>query len=264
MKKLSDFSKGFKSPEFNPDKEYISLKVLLDSKASTNWLNPLLKIAAVLLIGFSIFYYNTTLDTKIKTDIAQEITLSLPDASTVELNAQTTLTYNKKSWSDKRDISLNGEAFFKVAKGSKFRVITTDGIVSVLGTQFNINQRDEYFEVTCYEGLVKVNYESDSLNLKPGQRFLILNGTIKNEIVYTKSPSWLSNESTYKNRPLKFILDELERQYDISIDRGNINLDVLATGGFPHNNLDLALKLITSPLGITYSNNNAVIVLRRE
>ena len=115
----------------------------------TNWAKQLIKIAAILAISFSVYYYTTTLDTTITTLAAQKTTIDLPDASHVSLNALSSLTFNKKDWDDERDITLNGEAYFKVAKGERFTVNTSSGIVTVLGTQFNIKQRDNLFEVVC-------------------------------------------------------------------------------------------------------------------
>ncbi|WP_299115144.1 FecR family protein [uncultured Winogradskyella sp.] len=264
LHKLSKSLEGFKSPDYSIDNEYDNVKSHLKPKTSNNWIRPLLKIAAVLLISFSVFYYNSTLDTKVKTLIAQDTTISLPDASTVNLNAQSTIVYNKNSWTNKREVSLDGEAFFSVAKGSKFDVITSDGKVSVLGTQFNVIQRLNYFEVTCFEGLVAVNYKSKSLKLNPGNRFVVIDGIIKNEKENRTQPSWLSNETSFTSAPLKYVLDELERQYDISVDASKLDGQQLFSGSFTHDNLDLALKSITLPLGITYTKSNSVIVLNGE
>ncbi|GGI58233.1 FecR family protein [Winogradskyella haliclonae] len=262
--KLSKSLEDFKSPDYSIDYEYDNVKSRLKPKASNNWVRPLLKIAAVLLISFSIFYYNSTLDTEVKTLVAEDITISLPDASTVNLNAQSTIVYNKNSWTDKREVSLDGEAFFSVAEGSKFDVITSDGKISVLGTQFNVIQRLNYFEVTCFEGLVAVNYKSKSLKLNPGNRFVVIDGIIKNEKENRTQPSWLSNETSFASAPLKYVLDELERQYDISVDASKLDGQQLFSGSFTHDNLDLALKSITLPLGITYTKSNSVIVLNGE
>jgi ferric-dicitrate binding protein FerR (iron transport regulator) len=49
------------------------------------------------------------------------------------------------------------EAYFQVKKGQTFSVNTTDGVVKVLGTHFNVKQRKNYFEVNCFEGLVSYN-----------------------------------------------------------------------------------------------------------
>lgn len=262
--KISESVKGFKSPNFDSEVEYAKVKSLLKPKSNKNWMRPLMRIAAVLVIGLSLIYYTYTLDTEIETTIAQETTISLPDASTVALNAQSTLTYNKKTWSNKREVNLEGEAYFKVAKGSKFDVLTSDGKVSVLGTQFNVIQHNSYFEVTCYEGLVAVTHNGNSIKLKPGHRFALIDGMIKNETENEEKPSWLANESTFKSRPLRYILDELQRQYNVALDTGNTNLNQLFTGSFTHNDLDLALQSITIPLGITYTKSDAVIVLKSE
>ncbi|RZN79704.1 MAG: DUF4974 domain-containing protein [Winogradskyella sp.] len=262
--KFSEALKGFKSPDYSADKEYDIIKSQLNPKTSNNWLRPLLRIAAVLFISFSIFYYNSTLDTEVNTLVAQDTTISLPDTSTVNLNAQSTIVYNKNSWNNKREVSLDGEAFFSVAKGSKFDVITSDGKISVLGTQFNVIQRLNYFEVTCFEGLVAVNYKSESLKLTPGNRFVVIDGIIKNEKENRTQPSWLSNETSFTSAPLKYVLNELERQYDISVDASKLDSQRLFSGSFTHDNLDLALKSITLPLGITYTKSNSVIVLKSE
>ncbi len=108
--------------------------------------------------------------------IAEKTAVELPDLSQVKLNAQSRLTFNKKSWNKKREVVLDGEAYFKVAKGSKFSVITKDGTVTVLGTQFNVKHRDNYFEVVCFEGSVGVEYKESSVTLKPGYSFLIIDG----------------------------------------------------------------------------------------
>ncbi len=262
--KLSESTGGFKAPDYSADIEYKSLSTKLKSKNQNNWFKPLLKIAAVLFIGLATFYFTSSRNTEVKTDIAQTTSIGLPDASTVNLNAQSTLSYNKKSWSDNREVALKGEAFFKVAKGSKFNVITDDGKVTVLGTEFNVIQRQNYFEVTCFEGLVAVKYNSESVKLKPGKRFVVINGTIKNEIESNNKPSWLAKESTFASRPLQLIINELERQYNVSVDASKVDTNQLFTGSFTHSDIDLALKSITLPLGITYTKSNSVVVLQSE
>jgi len=264
LMKLSDTTEGFKAPVYNSDTEYKSLSTKLKTKKENSWFRPFLKIAAVLLIALTTFYFTSSRDTEIKTDIAQAKSISLPDASSVNLNAQSTLSYNKNSWSDNREVFLDGEAFFRVAKGSKFDVITSGGKVSVLGTEFNVTQRQNYFEVTCFEGLVAVEYNSESVKLKPGKRFVVINDIIRNEDESNDKPGWLSKESTFKSRPLQLIIDELERQYNVTVDVSKIDSNQLFTGSFTHDNIDIALKSITLPLGITYTKSNSVIVLQSE
>ncbi|WP_222611368.1 FecR family protein [Winogradskyella echinorum] len=259
--------KDFKAPDFSIDNTYKTLKPKLKSNTlkPKQWLKPLLKIAAIFAIGLSVYYFTTTLNTEVGTSIAQRTTIELPDASTVDLNANSTLTFNESHWNKNREVQLNGEAFFKVAKGQKFDVITTDGVVSVLGTQFNVKQRGSYFKVTCYEGLVGVTYNNKTVNLKPGYTFQIIDGKLlANEKENTAQPNWLRGESSFKSIPLKYVISEFENHYNFKINASTIDTSRLFTGSFTHKNLDLALQSITIPLNLSYSKTGKSIVLKRE
>ncbi|MGJ8549793.1 FecR family protein [Winogradskyella wichelsiae] len=276
FEKLEDYSqllkidstlKNFRAPDFTTEKSYKTLQPLLKSKTTkTNtWHKSFFKIAAIFMIGFSFYYYTTTLDTEINTEIAEQSTIQLPDASRVNLNANSTVTFNKSNWDKTRAVQLKGEAFFKVAKGQKFDVITDDGIVSVLGTQFNVKQRGSYFEVTCFEGLVSVAHNGKTVKLKPGNSFKVIDGKQIADIKETaKQPHWLKGESNFESVPLKHVIAELENQYNESITTENIDTSRLFTGSFTHNNLDLALKSVTIPLNLSYSKSGKSILLKRE
>ena len=161
---------SFKAPEFSVDNSYDELHASLGTKdQKQNWLKPLLRAAAILAICFSVYYYTTTLDSKFDTQIANRENIELPDDSQVVLNSNSTLTFNERNWTDNREVKLSGEAFFKVAKGKKFDVITESGTVSVLGTEFNVKQRQNYFEVACFEGLVAVRMDEEFVKLHPGE-----------------------------------------------------------------------------------------------
>jgi ferric-dicitrate binding protein FerR (iron transport regulator) len=265
--KLNSALSDFRAPGISIENGYDALKPLLKSEVdkSNPWFKPLLKIAALLALGFSVYYYSATLDSEFNTNIAQQTTISLPDTSVVDLNANSTLTFNENHWSENREVNLNGEAFFKVAKGEKFVVITKDGIVTVLGTQFNVKQRQLYFEVTCYEGLVAVTHNNKTVNLSPGHTFRVIDGKLlANEKENAAQPSWLRGESSFKNVPLKYVISEFKNQYNLKIDIDNIDVSRQFTGSFTHKNLDLALQSITIPLNLNYSKTKKSILLKRE
>ncbi len=266
--KLSDNVQHFKAPEYNSETELQSVLQKIDSSKSNNrsWLKPLVGIAAVLTIFFGVRYYSSTLDTEINTIASEKTSVELPDASNATLNALSSLKFNNNRWTNKREVRLEGEAFFKVAKGSKFDVITEDGIVSVLGTEFNVKQRDNLFEVVCYEGLVGVVHGNNTIKLKPGDIYTILDGKlIAKEKETQNAPSWLSNESYFKSMPFKEVVAEFERQYNVTITSESIDTTLLFTGNFKHNDMDLALKSITLPLNLKYSlKNDSTIVLSSE
>jgi transmembrane sensor len=269
LNKLSNSMQAFRAPEYDTSEIFTSIKQTIASsqtKPSINWTKQLLRIAAIFVIGFSLYYYTTTLDTNISTTIAEKTSIELPDASLVTINALTDISFNTKKWQSKRKVKLNGEAYFKVAKGAKFDVETPSGIVSVLGTQFNVKYRDNLFEVVCYEGSVNVNFNATNTILKPGDSFLLLDGKIiATEKENTQNPSWINNQSYFKSMPLSYVLNEFERQYNITIESQQIDTKQVYTGSFVHDNMELALKSITLPLNIKFSKKDpSAIVLISE
>ncbi|MGM5469764.1 FecR family protein [Flavobacteriaceae bacterium LMO-SS05] len=264
---MNNHLKAFKAPEYDTSGELNTvLKTIKTPKvASQNWVRAALRIAAVVVIAFSV-YYSLTLDTTVSTLAAhKESNIELPDASIVSLNALSSVTFNRHKWSKKRIVELKGEAFFKVAKGSKFEVKTKAGTVTVFGTQFNIKQRDNYFEVICYEGKVGVTYQNQQTTLLAGDSFLMMDGKlIAKEKEKLATPSWLNNESQFISLPYNMVLAEFERQYNVTIDPNNVDVTQVFTGGFSHNNMDVALKAITLPLHVTYSKTKNSITLKRE
>ncbi|MBQ0769540.1 MAG: FecR family protein [Bizionia sp.] len=267
--KLSQAMMRFKTDDYNSDDALADLQTKLktkqNAKTKKNWLKPILRIAAVLAIGFGTFYYTATQDTNFETLAAQKNTITLPDASTVTLNSLSSIRFNKNNWNGNREIKLTGEGYFKVAKGATFSVQTTHGIVTVLGTEFSVRERDSNFEVVCYEGSVRVNYNSHSVILKPTESFVIIDGEyIETGIVSTTSPLWLANESSFKSMPLRYVIAEFERQYNVTVDTKNIDTKQLYTGSFTHENIDVALQAITLPLHLTFKKDSDIILLSSE
>jgi len=266
--KLNSSLQHFKAPEYNTSDELKSVRSSISNtqkQSKLNWTKQLLRVAAILVIGFSIFYYTTTLDTTVKTLAAEKSLIALPDGSSTHLNAQSTLTYNKKNWNKTRDLKLNGEAFFRVTKGSTFNVITENGTVTVLGTQFNVKHRNNLFEVVCFEGSVSITNNIKTTILKPGDRYLILDGKyIAKEKENLKTPNWIANKSYFNSMPFQYVLNEFERQYDMKIDAQNINLQELYSGSFTHTDINLALKSITLPLNLNYSISGNTIYITSD
>ena len=267
--KLDHSVQAFKADDFNTSNELNKILDHIKNKKTQprkQWLKPFLRIAAILAICFSFYYYTNAIDsTTIATTIAQKTTIDLPDSSSVSLNAKSSIAFNKGDWKNERNVELQGEAFFKVAKGSTFNVVTKSGTITVYGTEFNVKQRHNYFEVICYEGLVGVTHNAQETKLRSGDSFLIIDGEkIATEKESLTTPSWLNNESTFKSLPYKTIIDEFERQYNVNIKLININPKQLFTGSFTHDSLEIALKSITLPLHLTHSKTKDTIVLKSE
>ena len=257
LEKLDKALLKFKAPEYNVESELARLKGKKQAKAKevkVSWLQPLLKIAAVITIvfmGYYLLFLNSA--TTVESTFAQKIELTLPDNSEVTLNASSSISYVENQWKKQRAVELIGEAFFKVAKGSQFDVKTSSGVITVMGTQFNVKVRNNYFEVVCYEGLVAVKSANEEVKLPPNHIFRIVNNNVLNDSIFVDTtPSWLANESSFMSIPFEQVVKEFERQYSVTITTNNVDLSQLFTGRFTHNDISLALKSISFPLKLHY------------
>lgn len=165
--KIVENSARFQKPDFDTERNFAQLQDRLRNtgrsknngkgKVRSIVIPSALKIAAVLVVLLTtgwFIYYNSP--TSISTGTGEIAVYGLPDNSEVRLNAESKIKYYPRKWDGNRSLSLEGEAFFEVEKGQKFEVQTSQGIVQVLGTKFNVKNRPGFFEVTCYEGSVRV------------------------------------------------------------------------------------------------------------
>ena len=260
----------FKSPKVNKEQQYSNFQLKLTKENTTpkfiKSYRFLLRIAAIFVIGLGLYFtlFNEDL-VKVNTLVSQHTNVTLPDNSEVIINAASTVKYNEEDWDKKRKLTLEGEAFFKVAKGAKFEVKTELGIVTVLGTQFNVKQRDKLFEVQCFEGLVNVRIGSRNVKLNTGETIRFFKKKlIKGKTSITK-PSWIDGKSSFESVPYHEVLAEFERQFGLIIIIENVDRDKLFTGSFVHNNKELALKSITQPFKLSYDiNNKNVKIFKHE
>lgn len=266
--KISKATKRFETSDYDVKAELGRLNNRISTKTSkVIFLKPFLRVAAILVLFVGI-YFSTSLfskNTEIHTLIAQKETITLPDNSTVVLNAVSNLAYDKNSWQDKRSVTLSGEAYFKVAKGSTFSVQTSNGVISVLGTEFNIQNRDNHFEVVCYEGSVKVQTADKEVILKSGDRFREskLVKASSNSLL-TKEPSWTRNESSFEKTPFKEVISEFERQYSVKITTDTNLANKLFTGSFTHEDLNIAIMSISLPFNLSYTREGNEVTLSRD
>ena len=276
--KLSETAKLFKDKSYNVEIEYGKLKSILENRKEEKeevtkqkpiqWIKPLMQVAAILIVALVVYFSPLYGDTAtVKTLASNTTSVELPDNSTVKLNADSSIKYKTRDWDSNREVNLVGEAYFKVEKGSQFDVVTWLGKVSVLGTQFNVKQRVNYFEVTCYEGLVSVSYKGKQIKLPAGKTFKVIDGKIIEGLTKDTEPLWAEkNISNFKSVPYTEVIHEFERQFNTKIETKNIDTTQLFTGSFTNKDRELALKSITLPLQLKYykKDNTKVIVLAKE
>ncbi len=252
----------FEAPSFNKQKVFkaIQEKTQEQQKSKVRKLVPnwVMAAAASIAILFGVFYFMNTTNTVYETSYGEQLAVVLPDGSEVQLNAKSELSLDKEDWKKGvRKLSLKGEGYFKVQKGSKFTVETKGGSVAVLGTQFNVRSTKGYFEVLCYEGKVSVDSDKVSVILLPGKAFTKLEGKnpVNSEFKET-APSWISGETTFQKVPLKYVIKELEKLYQININLEEAYNNQLFTGSFTNTNKETALKTVCIPMGLQYVFEN--------
>lgn len=180
--------------------------------------------------------------------------LKLPDGSMVTVNADSYMSYKPLWWKVSRKVTMKGEAFFEVAKGSTFRVVSPKGVVSVMGTSFNVFDRERSYRVVCLTGKVKVQKARSQAELTPGMEAQLENGAVT--VSEVKEPlqtiEWTQNRFSFQAVPLVDVLEEIERQYDIKIS-SMAELDYLYSGSFiKHENPAVTLEIVGKPFGLNF------------
>ena len=120
--------------------------------------------AAVALLCLSVwtaYLYMQPAAIQTVSTLAETRTVRLPDGSSVMLNHYSSLSYPEKFKSDKREVELNGEAYFEISKDKKhpFIVQTETMDIQVLGTHFNVDayQNNPDVKTTLLSGSVAVS-----------------------------------------------------------------------------------------------------------
>lgn len=263
INKLMKAVHNFKAPQYDIESQYNKLSDKIsphnESLSMYKRISPVVRMAAIFIVALTISYFlydNSTDTVNIQKALADQTELYLPDSSFVALNKGSQIHFSQNKWGEDREVSLNGEAFFRVKKGSQFKVKTSQGTVTVLGTEFGVKDRAEYYQVTCYSGLVKVIAGSNSIVLHPNSVFRIVSGQEESYTISDESmPDWFDGESCFKSVPLKFVVNELERQYKVKVQAQSVDLSQLFTGSFTHEDLELAIESITIPVNLNYKMN---------
>lgn len=215
-----------------------------------------LSVAAslIILVGLGIFamMYSKT----IYSPAGSHLTAQLPDNSSVELNAETTLSFHPYRWNFQRIVELKGEGFFSVQKGKKFTVKSPLGETSVLGTTFNIFARNDTYRVFCKTGKVNVTSNSgESVILQPNQIAVLESGKLlkeENVVSIEHILSWRYNMFLFTAAPIMEVLREIERQYGISIAAEKTLSGTISVSFQKNPDVEKILSMVCKPLGYNF------------
>ena len=151
----------------------------------------------------------------------------LPDGSYVWLNGGSKVIYTASQFQKERIVELKGEGYFEVAKNEEvpFLVHTSNTLVKVFGTKFNVNgYNSDKIVVTLEEGRVGVSGDTGiepSVFINPGEQAIIKSdGVIKKQNIADTElfTSWKERKLVFKNENLETIAEKLEDIFDVKIE----------------------------------------------
>lgn len=211
---------------------------------------------------------------KLVTDKGEKSYLQLPDGTNVWLNSCTTIEYAPDYGKSNRDIHLDGEAYFEVAKNKElpFIVKTSGGIdVKAVGTAFNVlaYSDDAKLITTLFSGKVVVQptLTKQQILLEPNQVAVYYKGRNKIEIVpYDKKmfAQWRGGALSFEMMYLEDITKLLERNYNVVFRYQNQKIKKLKFSGSFRNSEDLSeiLRVIKTNTSITYQVVKDTIIIK--
>lgn len=168
-------------------------------------------------------------DTAVRTVITfrgKEDSVSLPDGSTVRINAASRLqTHFSK---DKRKVDFKGEAYFNVAPGRRpFIVNTPYAAIEVLGTEFNVNTYDSgVTRISLVKGKIRVRAMGKDIIVHAGEELVYTHGSTfqLRACMCNVALAWQHGVCHFFNENLNAIAPRLERVFDICVVVDDVRL----------------------------------------
>lgn len=277
------------APETNEDAAWQKISQKISVQPESRQITPepqikdyrwLWKVAAglVLILGtvLVLFRNKTDLQTPalayIKHETASGISskITLPDGSTVWLNGNSSLRYPKQFAANAREIQLEGEAFFDVAKdpGKPFRISAGETITEVKGTSFNVDASagQEEIIVSVVTGKVELREEDQPENrvlLTPNQtgRF---NAAVRKVTAEATADlnfmAWQTGILRFQDADLEIVAHDLEKFYGKKVIFRNEKLKKChLTSTFDHQSVEEVLEVMHLTLGLTFSSEKDTI-----
>lgn len=154
------------------------------------------------------------------------IDITLEDGTHVWLNSGSSMTYPTAFIGDKRKVSINGEAYFEVARDAKkpFIVSVTLMDVEVLGTHFDINAYDDEpsKQATLLQGSVRIRAHGVEKIIKPGEQASVKAGQkgveIKTDADLEQVMAWKNGQFLFQSADLETIMRQVARWYDVEVN----------------------------------------------
>ncbi len=207
--------------------------------------------------------------TEIITQNGESSNIILPDGSSVNLNAGSILRFAPSFISQKREVILQGEAFFKVKHDDSYPfVVKTDNLkIKVLGTSFNVSNYPEDSSIITFleKGKVQIYTGDNNIVLKPKEvlEYNKISGESSKLITTDNHLSdWTRGFLTIKGETIEELAKKLERKFDVQIIFGDDEVKKhVYTGSIKDNNISVVLKALEFASSLKYKQENDIVYL---
>ena len=199
-----------------------------------------------------------------------EFTLTLSDGTKVWLNSQSKIKYPVIFNNITREVYLEGEAYFEVAKDAHrpFHVNVKNNVcVEVLGTSFNVRgySDENSVETVLEEGVVRMSQGKDTVVLKPGHKATYrpnepIQTTTVNTELYT---AWRHGQYIFMDESVENILKQLSRWYDIEVFYSNEAAKSVTFSGdvTKYDDIDTLLKAMEIAGGVHFKISGRTLIV---
>lgn len=245
------------------------------------WWRMAAAAAIATIVSSGIFWFlNTPYEVTYAANANERKTIHLNDGTEVAMNNDTKITALAKwRFGAVREVWLDGEAYFKVqphlesAELRDFVVHTHDLDIKVIGTEFNVDTRNDRTSVVLDEGKVQLNLnqtrKDSAIILTPGQaaEYSPQLGTakVKQETKTKHVGDWRFGYYNFNKTTLEDVISLIEDRNDVQIMvEDQSMLAETITGRVPNNNLDQAMTSLAKLFKLDYVRDGSKIMLKRK
>jgi ferric-dicitrate binding protein FerR (iron transport regulator) len=235
------------------------------------WLRVAASVALLIGIGAAIYLavFNAVETHVIANNSSAVKQVLLPDSSVVFLHDRSQITYDD-AYSEHRNVSMKGEAFFEVKRNpaNQFKISIGRSVVQVLGTSFNIHDDTSRLDVTVATGKVSVGTPAhDVVVLEKGEKASYdksaqkISKAANDDANYN---SWLTRTLQFRNTPLTRVFPTLESYFDVKISFDQTKAAAITyTSDFNNPTLAEILAEMKDVLAIDYreSGTNVIVTI---
>ena len=200
-----------------------------------------------------------------------EYQLELPDGTRAWINSRSTVRFPTRFGITSRDVYLQGEALFQVARDERlpFRVHAGEQVITVTGTRFNVSayDDDEVWRATLVEGSVRVEENGQSRVLQPSEQYVLDHSretrsvVTVDDVLYT---SWVEGRFYFKAFMFEELVRKLERWYDFRMIYADESIKYKRFTGHvdKHEPIERALALLEMTTNIQFKVVDRTITAR--